>query len=204
MSEIGPPRWRSTWCWAANGSRGSQLIKQADVLMLHHLVPDEVVPGFSRQIRRLLRAPHRPRQLAVAGDLRVAACSCRETRNGPWSCSGWLLASTWTISPAPPPGACTWPPWAGSGRRWRTDFSGCGRKKTFSLSTLASRRHGRHCNCAFGSVEGESTYAPNTTRSPFDVIARSTCGSATGGCARCGHLGHTFTITDSARSKEDL
>ena len=34
-----------TSCSAPSGCAGSQLIKQADVLMLHHLVPDEVVPG---------------------------------------------------------------------------------------------------------------------------------------------------------------
>ena len=51
----------------------AQVLKQADVLMLHHLVPDEVAPGSLLPEPRLLRAAHRARQLAVAGDPRRAA-----------------------------------------------------------------------------------------------------------------------------------
>ena len=40
----------------------------------------------------------------------------RATRSGRWSCCGWPAGWTWTTSPAPAPAACTWPPWAGSGR----------------------------------------------------------------------------------------
>ncbi len=50
----------------------SQLIKQADVLMLHHLVPDEVVDGIAPAVPGLLRAADGPRQLALPGDPRVA------------------------------------------------------------------------------------------------------------------------------------
>jgi trehalose/maltose hydrolase-like predicted phosphorylase len=44
----------------------TQVIKQADVLMLHHLVPDDVAPGSLQPNLDSLPAPHRPRQLAVS------------------------------------------------------------------------------------------------------------------------------------------
>ena len=55
---------------------GAQVIKQADVLLLHHLVPDEVVAGEPRTQPLLLRAPHRPWQLTVSGH------ACRPLRPG--------------------------------------------------------------------------------------------------------------------------
>jgi trehalose/maltose hydrolase-like predicted phosphorylase len=45
MAQIGPPPVAVDMLLGAERVAGSQLIKQADVLMLHHLVPDEVVPG---------------------------------------------------------------------------------------------------------------------------------------------------------------
>ena len=41
-----------TCCSARSGSHGAQVVKQPDVLMLHHLVPDEVVPGRSARTSR--------------------------------------------------------------------------------------------------------------------------------------------------------
>ena len=68
---------------------GAQVVKQADVLMLHHLVPDEVAPG-SLGPNLLLRAAHGARQLAFARPStrrcsrgsdsstgRSSCCSCR-------------------------------------------------------------------------------------------------------------------------------
>ena len=51
----------------------SQLIKQPDVLMLHHLVPDQVEPGSLGAEPGLLRSADRARVVAVAGDHRIAA-----------------------------------------------------------------------------------------------------------------------------------
>ncbi|HXR53994.1 MAG TPA: glycosyl hydrolase family 65 protein [Acidimicrobiales bacterium] len=45
MSEVAPPPLAVDVLLGAERVAGSQLIKQADVLMLHHLVPDEVVAG---------------------------------------------------------------------------------------------------------------------------------------------------------------
>ncbi len=45
MSEVGPPPVAVDQLLGAERVAGSQLIKQADVLMLHHLVPEEVVAG---------------------------------------------------------------------------------------------------------------------------------------------------------------
>ena len=56
------------------------MVKQADVLMLHHLVPDEVEPDSLVPNLRLLRAPDSPRQLALAGDPCGSACPGRPRR----------------------------------------------------------------------------------------------------------------------------
>jgi trehalose/maltose hydrolase-like predicted phosphorylase len=45
MSEVAPPPLAVDVLLGAERVAGSQLIKQADVLMLHHLVPEEVVAG---------------------------------------------------------------------------------------------------------------------------------------------------------------
>ncbi|HVX22151.1 MAG TPA: glycosyl hydrolase family 65 protein [Acidimicrobiales bacterium] len=45
VASVGPPPLAVDVVLGADRVTGSQLIKQADVLMLHHLVPDEVVPG---------------------------------------------------------------------------------------------------------------------------------------------------------------
>jgi trehalose/maltose hydrolase-like predicted phosphorylase len=45
MSEVAPPPVAVDMVLGAERVAGSQLIKQVDVLMLHHLVPEEVVPG---------------------------------------------------------------------------------------------------------------------------------------------------------------
>jgi trehalose/maltose hydrolase-like predicted phosphorylase len=44
MSQIGPPPLAVDMVLGSERVTGSQLIKQADVLMLYHLVPEEVVP----------------------------------------------------------------------------------------------------------------------------------------------------------------
>ena len=55
--------------------RGAQVMKQADVLMLHHLVPDEMASARSHRTF-VLRTAHRARQLALARD------SCCTVRSG--------------------------------------------------------------------------------------------------------------------------
>ena len=60
----------------------AQVIKQPDVLMLHHLVPDEVAPDSLLAEPRLLRAPNSPWKLTVAGDPCGAACPSRPLRGG--------------------------------------------------------------------------------------------------------------------------
>ena len=60
----------------------AQVVKQADVLMLHHLVPDEVVAGLARRQPRVLRAAHRARQLALTRRPRRAARPRRQDPRG--------------------------------------------------------------------------------------------------------------------------
>lgn len=45
MADIAPPPVAADLLLGAARVQGSQLIKQADVVLLHHLVPEEVVPG---------------------------------------------------------------------------------------------------------------------------------------------------------------
>ncbi len=47
-AEIAPPPFAADMLLGRERVRRSQLIKQSDVLMLHHLVPDEVAPGSLR------------------------------------------------------------------------------------------------------------------------------------------------------------
>ena len=60
----------------------SQVVKQADVLMLHHLVPDEVGAGIAEANLDYYGPRTRPRQLAVAGrsTRRLLARAGRPTR----------------------------------------------------------------------------------------------------------------------------
>ena len=57
----------------AERTAGAQVLKQADVLMLHHLAARRGGAGLARPEPRLLRAAHRARQLALAGDPREPA-----------------------------------------------------------------------------------------------------------------------------------
>ena len=75
---------------------GSQLIKQADVLMLHHLVPDEVVAGSLAPCVDFYepRTAHGSSLSAAIHASLLARPSV--SRNGHWSCFAWPPASTWT------------------------------------------------------------------------------------------------------------
>ncbi len=125
-----------------SGRAGAQVVKQADVLMLHHLIPDEVEPSSLAAEPRLLRAAHCPRQLALARDPRSplregAAASTRRSTH--------LLsrrASTSTTSPAPRPAGSTWRRWAGSGRRSPSDLPASARAAVACSSTRGCRRGG--------------------------------------------------------------
>ena len=67
VADVAQPPVAADVLLGAERVAGSQLIKQADVLMLHHLVPDEVDARLAGRQPRLLRAAHRPRQLALPG-----------------------------------------------------------------------------------------------------------------------------------------
>ena len=84
-------------CSGAERVAGSQLIKQADVLMLHHLVPDEVARRVARPEPRLLRAAHRARQLALARPSTPRCWPGPVSPTGRSSCSASRPASTSTI-----------------------------------------------------------------------------------------------------------
>ncbi len=82
MSEVAPPPVAVDLLLGPTRVAGSQLLKQADVLMLHHLVPEETVAGSLGPLPRVLRAPHRARQLALPRDPRLAPGARRGARSG--------------------------------------------------------------------------------------------------------------------------
>ena len=81
-------------CCSAGRVAGAQVLKQADVLMLHHLVPTRSHRARAAE-PGLLRAPNGSRQLALAGDPRgpPRARVVRTTRS---SRSSWPRGSTST------------------------------------------------------------------------------------------------------------
>ena len=83
MSQIGAPPLAVDMVLGSERVAGSQLIKQADVLMLYHLLPDEVVPDSLGRIPRLLRTSDCPRQLTLARDLGRAPGPRRGARARP-------------------------------------------------------------------------------------------------------------------------
>ena len=129
-----------TCCSGAERVAGSQLIKQADVLMLHHLVPDEVDartrwPPTSRSTSRAPPTAARCRPRSTPRSSPGPA-----SRSGRSSCSGSPPGSTSTTSRAPPPAACTWPRWAASGRRSPTGSSGCVPRRAPRHRSVPARR----------------------------------------------------------------
>ena len=82
---------------------------------------------LARAEPRLLRAAHRARQLALAGDPRGPARPRRPLRAGARGAARSRRGSTSTTSPARPPAACTWRRWAASGRRSPSASPACAR-----------------------------------------------------------------------------
>ncbi len=102
-----------TCCSVPSASTAAQVVKQADVLMLHHLVPDEVVDRLARPEPRVLRAADRPRQLALAGDPRLALRAC-----GPPAGGGGSPSARGANRPRGPDGHdCRWAAPRDDGRR---------------------------------------------------------------------------------------
>ena len=97
MSQVGPPPLAVDVLLGRERVAGSQLIKQADVLMLHHLVPERGGRRVARPVPRLLRASHRPWQLALARRSRRRCSPAPGSPSGPSSCSAWRPGSTSTI-----------------------------------------------------------------------------------------------------------
>ena len=83
MREIGTPPLAVDMVLGAERIARSQLIKQADVLMLYHLVPDEVMSDSLDESLAFYEPPDRPRQFAFARDLGRAPRPCRAAGEGP-------------------------------------------------------------------------------------------------------------------------
>jgi glycosyltransferase involved in cell wall biosynthesis len=162
----------------------TRFIKQADVLMLHHLVPEEVAPG-SWHPTSTSTSRHRPRQLAVAGHARQPARPGRTSRG-----SRELAADGRHDRPRRRDGhhgrgGSTWPRWAGCGRRWRSGSSAHDPPDACCTSTHAHcPTAGRPCNSACGSTAGGSCCATTTTMWSSTPTVRSPSTWPTAGSGR--------------------
>ncbi len=105
-------------------THAAQVVKQADVLMLHYLVPGRGRRRLARPEPRLLRAAHRARQLALAGRPRRAARPARPARAGARAPAPHRPDRSRRHRPDDAPAACTWRRWAASGTRSRFGFAG--------------------------------------------------------------------------------
>ena len=85
-ADLAPPPLAADVLFGRDRVSATQVIKQPDVLMLHHLVPDDVAAGSLGAEPRPLRAAHRPRLVAVTGHLGVAAGPRRARRTTLWPC----------------------------------------------------------------------------------------------------------------------
>ena len=81
MSQVAPPPVAIDVLLGPERVAGSQLIKQADVLMLHHLVPDRGRRWVTCSMPRLLRTTYSARQFALTGHLCVIARACWTVRS---------------------------------------------------------------------------------------------------------------------------
>ena len=82
---------------------GSQLIKQADVVMLHHLVPDEVAPG-SLGANLAFYEPRTAHGSSLSPAVHAALFARAGQPARALSCSAWPPGSIWTTSQGPPSG----------------------------------------------------------------------------------------------------
>ena len=124
-SRCASPTWRPgvrsppTSCSGVQRVASAQVVKQADVLMLHHLLPGEVAPGsLAPTSTTTSRAPRTAARCRPAFTRR-----CSRARDGPmrrWSSSGSRPPSTPTTSAGPVPEVSTSRPWAVCGRRSRS------------------------------------------------------------------------------------
>ena len=165
VADVAPPPVAADVCSARERVAGSQLIKQADVVMLHHLVPDEVVPGSlaRRTSPSTSRAPPTAARCLPPSTPRSSLAPA--SRSGRSSCSASPPVSTSTTSPAPPPAASTSPPWVASGRRSPTASSVFARGAGGSTSTRACLAPGRRSSSGSGSAVTASGCGPATTPS---------------------------------------
>ena len=140
----------------AERTAGAQVLKQADVLMLHHLLPDEVAPGSlvpnldfyeprTAHGSSLSPAIHasaaRPRRPLPAGARRAA-------RSRPGIDLDDLTGTT--------AGGCTWRRWAACGRRSRSGSAASAHAARRCSSIRGCRRSGTrsssHCASAGGQL----------------------------------------------------
>ena len=134
----------------------SQIIKQADVLMLHHLVPEEVVPGIVGTEPPVLRTSYRSRQLAVAGNPRAPVRAGSRLPPRPRRPADRVSHRSRRPDRNDGAGACMSRPWVACGRRSCSGSRAFGREPDGSRSTLTFRRVGPRSKCAFDSVGAAS------------------------------------------------
>ena len=199
IDQVADPPFAADVLLGAARVRGSQLIKQADVVLLHHLVPGEVEDWIAEDQLGLLRATHRARQLAVTGDPRRPARPRRRARSRRSCRSASPPGSTSTISPAPPPVVCISPRWAGSGRRWRTGSAGSVPAATCCTSTRGCRASGRRSPCTSCFVASPVVIRAEHDRVVIDCAAPLTVRIGGAEPQSCPPPGQAFTIADGRR-----
>ena len=70
------------------------MVKQADVLMLHLLVPEETAPG-SLEPNLASYGPRTAHGSSLSPAVHAALLARAGDSSGPWSCSGWPAGWTW-------------------------------------------------------------------------------------------------------------
>ena len=143
--------------------RGAQVIKQADVLMLHHLVPDEVAPG-SLETNLAFYEP----RTAHGSSLSPAIHAALLARAGRFedALAALRLAARIDLDDltGSTAGGSIWRRWAGSGRRSPSALLVSVPGATRSTSTRVCRRSGRRSSSGFYFTASHSRSVSSTAR----------------------------------------
>ena len=132
--------------------RNAQVVKQADVLMLHYLVTEEVAPGSLEPNLDFYepRTAHGSTLWPAVFTPRCSPAPAASSRRS--NCSGSLPGSIWTTSATRQRAGCTSRRWAASGARSRLVLRACDRRVTRSPPIQCSHLVGTRSTCASSSA----------------------------------------------------
>ncbi len=173
ISEVAPRRpIAADLLLGAERTAQAQVIKQPDVLMLHHLVPDEVAPD-SLSANLDFYEPRTAHGSSLSPAVHAALLARdRPIRAGAAVGCGSPPGSIWTISPAALPAACTWRRWVDSGRPSCTASPAYGWARTGSWSTPDCLHSGTDCTSdfVFGACHFDWTSATEHVEIDTDAL----------------------------------